>query len=118
MVTPALPIPQDRCSPTPNLHVFLGLIVLIICAAIVPPLLTRLDGFPLDEDYHIVAGVSYIQRADFRINPEHPPLVKPWVGVIISGMGFRVSPFREVHDKSGERAFAAENVWSSKNDPF
>ena len=78
---------------------------------------TRLDGFTLDEPYHIVAGVSYVQRGDFRINPEHPPLVKLWVGSIISALGFHLSPFREIHDKSDERSYTNDNVWTEENNP-
>jgi hypothetical protein len=37
---------------------------------------TRLDSFTLDEPYHIVAGTSYVRLGDFRLNPEHPPLMK------------------------------------------
>src|SRR5436305_14384615 len=29
-----------------------------------------------DEPIHLVAGYSYWQTRDFRINPEHPPLAK------------------------------------------
>jgi hypothetical protein len=60
---------------------------LLICGAVVrSAIATRFDDFTIDEPYHIVAGVSYVQRADFRINPEHPPLVKLWVGSIISAL--------------------------------
>ena len=56
---------------------------------------TRLDGFTIDEAYHIAAGVSYVRYHDFRINPEHPPLVKLWVGSIISATGFQLGPLRQ-----------------------
>ncbi|MBA3651265.1 MAG: hypothetical protein H0W66_07255 [Chthoniobacterales bacterium] len=41
---------------------------------------TRLDSFTIDEPYHLVAGTSYIRTGDFRLNPEHPPLMKLWLG--------------------------------------
>ena len=31
-----------------------------------------------DEAAHIAAGYSYLKAADFRLNPEHPPLIKEW----------------------------------------
>jgi hypothetical protein len=77
---------------------------------------TRLDSFTQDEGYHILAGVSYVKRADFRINPEHPPLVKLWVGAVVAVTGFNLSPFREMHDKSDERDFAEADVYVH-NDP-
>ena len=78
----------------PNTSIFLLIVVLITCGAILhSAIATRLDGFSLDEPYHIVAGVSHVQRGDFRINPQHPPLVKLWVGSIMSAFGFQLAPF-------------------------
>lgn len=65
----------------------------------------------MDEAYHISAGVSYVQRADFRLNPEHPPLVKLWVGSVMAASGFRLSPFRQFHDKFDERTFAEKSLF-------
>jgi hypothetical protein len=77
---------------------------------------TRLDSFHLDEGYHIAAGVSYVRYWDFRINPEHPPLMKLWVGSFVAATGFHLSPFREFHDKPDERDFTEQDVFLH-NDP-
>lgn len=77
---------------------------------------TRLDGFTIDEAYHIAAGVSYVRYHDFRINPEHPPLVKLWVGSIISATGFQLGPLRQFSDKPDERSFTEGAVFR-ENDP-
>jgi len=77
---------------------------------------TRLDGFTIDEAYHIAAGVSYLKYGDFRINPEHPPLVKLWVGSVIAATGFHLDPLRRFSDKPDERTFTERNVFR-KNDP-
>ncbi len=98
-------------------RVFLVLLLLIVAGAIVrSAIATRLDDFTFDEAYHIAAGVSYIQRADFRLNPEHPPLVKLWVGTLMSVTGFHLSALRAFHDKYDERRFAEEDVFFH-NDP-
>ena len=111
------PNPRAEAWSKPGNRAFLLIVVLIILGAIFrSAVATRLDDFTLDEAYHIVAGVSYVQRADFRINPEHPPLVKLWVGTIISALGFRIAPFRQFNDKEGERKFANEAVYL-QNDP-
>jgi len=34
-----------------------------------------------DEAAHIAAGYSYLTTADFRLNPEHPPLIKEWAAL-------------------------------------
>lgn len=75
-----------------SLRLFILLVLLLVGGAIVrSAIATRLDGFTIDEAYHISAGVSYVRYADFRINPEHPPLVKLWVGSLISATGFHLT---------------------------
>ncbi len=98
-------------------RLFLLLLLLIVAGAIVrSAIATRLDDFTYDEAYHIAAGVSYVQRADFRLNPEHPPLVKLWVGSFMSATGFHLGAIREFKDKIDERRFAEEDVFL-RNDP-
>jgi tetratricopeptide (TPR) repeat protein len=95
---------------------FLGLVLLLVVLGIVrSTIATRLDGFTLDEAYHIAAGVSYVKYGDFRINPEHPPLVKLWVGSIIAATGFQLEPLRQFSDKPDERAFTQSAVFLKNN---
>lgn len=61
-----------------------AIIALIVLAVIRSSVATRTDGFTGDEAYHITAGVSYVKLRDFRLNPEHPPLVKLWVGAALA----------------------------------
>jgi dolichyl-phosphate-mannose-protein mannosyltransferase len=91
---------------------FVAVVLILVAAAIGrSALATRLDDFHLDEPYHIAAGVSYVRFADFRLNPEHPPVVKLWVGAFISATGFQLKGFRQFHDKADERTFTEENVY-------
>lgn len=93
-------------------HLFPFVTLLIVSGAIFrSAIATRLDGFTLDEAYHIAAGVSYVRDRDFRINPEHPPLVKLWVGSLMSSTGFHLSGLRPFADKFDERAFAEQDVY-------
>ena len=93
-------------------RVFHFVLLLLVGAAILrSAIATRLDSFTYDEPYHIAAGVSYITARDFRLNPEHPPLVKLWVGTLMSLTGFRLSALRLFHDKFDERHFAHEDVF-------
>ena len=39
------------------------------------------DAATSDETAHIAAGYSYLERGDFRMNPEHPPLAKMWAAL-------------------------------------
>lgn len=98
-------------------NIFVWLVLLLVGLGIVrSAIATRLDGFTLDEAYHIAAGVSYVKYGDFRINPEHPPLVKLWVGSVIAATGFKLDPLRQFTDKPDERTFTERNVFR-KNDP-
>jgi len=49
----------------------------------------RGDSATFDETAHIAAGVAYAERGDFRLNPEHPPLVKYLSGasLVVTGKG-------------------------------
>src|SRR5580692_429375 len=87
------------------------MLLLVAGAVVRSAIATRLDGFTIDEAYHIAAGVSYVRYADFRINPEHPPLIKLWVGTLISATGFRLSSIRPFADKADERDFAEQDVY-------
>src|ERR1022692_2052242 len=96
---------------------FIWLALLLVALAILrSAIATRLDGFTIDEAYHIAAGVSYVKYHDFRINPEHPPLVKLWVGIVMYATGFRLDSLRQFNDKPEERAFANLAVFR-QNDP-
>ncbi len=113
--TPGTRTPAKLFSLQPK--VFLGLALLLVGLAILrSAIVTRLDGFTIDEAYHIAAGVSYVRYHDFRINPEHPPLVKLWVGSVMTATGFRLDSLRQFNDKPGERAFANLAVFR-QNDP-
>lgn len=114
-VTPAPATPANRCTTRRNAFVWLALL-LVALAILRSAISTRLDGFTIDEAYHIAAGVSYAKYHDFRINPEHPPLVKLWVGIAMYTTGFRLDSLRQFNDKPGERAFANLAVFR-QNDP-
>ncbi|WP_375446793.1 hypothetical protein [uncultured Fibrella sp.] len=76
---------------------------------------TRLDSYTFDEAYHIMAGVSYVKTGSFRINPEHPPLTKLWVGEVVWLNGYKPGTFRPLQDKTDERKFAEEEVYLKNN---
>jgi hypothetical protein len=47
----------------------------------------RGDSATFDETAHIAAGVASAERGDFRLNPEHPPLVKYLAGAALVALG-------------------------------
>jgi len=114
-VAPAPATPANLFTRRRKAFVWLALL-LIALAILRSAISTRLDGFTIDEAYHIAAGVSYVKYHDFRINPEHPPLVKLWVGIVMYATGFRLDSLRQFNDKPGERTFANLAVFR-QNDP-
>lgn len=94
----------------------IGMIVLILLGALRSHLATRSDGFTYDEPWHITAGVSYVRTGDFHLGPEHPPLVKLWLGAWLSGEVFQLPPFRALGGNIDERSFLEDAVYL-KNDP-
>jgi hypothetical protein len=65
---------------------------------------TARDGLTIDEPYHYAAGVYYQRHGDYRLNPEHPPLAKRWVGWWAPA-GVATPPLRELREKDDERVF-------------
>jgi hypothetical protein len=49
---------------------------LLILMALLAGASARRESVTIDEVAHIGAGVSYLQKLDLRMNPEHPPLAK------------------------------------------
>ncbi|WP_437569861.1 tetratricopeptide repeat protein [Sorangium sp. So ce542] len=93
------------------------LLALLLVAGLVRSwITTSRDSFQLDEAWHAAAGASYARTGDFRLNPEHPPLVKLWVGMALPEARFAMPAFRPMEDKEAERAFINEAVYRL-NDP-
>ena len=77
-----------------NIAVFALLLALVLCGVLRSAIATRLDSFDIDEAYHITAGVTYARLGDYRLNPEHPPLIKLWVGTFLTPDIFKTPTFR------------------------
>lgn len=71
---------------------------------------TRLDSFTVDEPWHVVAGTAYVRGEGFHLNPEHPPLVKLWVGAWMPD-SFRLPPTPALKEKSQERDWVEETMF-------
>lgn len=44
------------------------------------------ESATMDEPVHIAAGYTLVTTGDYRLNPEHPPLIKDLVGLAVSTM--------------------------------
>lgn len=76
---------------------------------------TRLDSFTVDEPWHVVAGTAYVRTGDFNLNPEHPPLIKLWVGAAMPD-AFTLRAPTVLSEKTQERNWVEETMFVD-NDP-
>ena len=96
--------------------IFALLVGLVLCGVLRSAITTRLDSFDIDEAYHITAGVTYARLGDYRLNPEHPPLIKLWVGKFLTPSVCKTPTLRPMSEKWDERHFT-ETVVFTENDP-
>ncbi len=69
---------------TPNLlgvHHRFVVAALLLLFLVAGALSLRNDAPVFDETAHLPAGVTYLERWDFRLNPEHPPAPKLWAAL-------------------------------------
>ena len=66
-----------------------------------------------DEIVHISAGLSYLQKRDGRMNPEHPPLLKVLAALPLALHGIKPAYEDPAWNSAGEDAFGAAsfNKW-------
>lgn len=111
------PAVAPRSEATLQTRFFLPLLCLLVALGLTRSWVsTSKDGLQIDEAWHAVAGISYARTGDFRLNPEHPPLVKLWVGATMPESTFRFPEFRPLLDKVGERQFI-DDAFYVDNDP-
>ena len=73
------------------------------------------DSLTFDEVPHLAAGYSYLLKADYRFNPEHPPLMKDLGALPLLFMRLR-APWTDkswTEDSNGEWAFGEKLVFSN-----
>lgn len=108
----ARPAPASPARPTAL--ILLVLIALVVFAVARSVIGTRLDSVTPDEPWHIVAGVEYQRTGDYRLNPEHPPLIKRWVGAWMPA-SFVVPQKTPIVEKEAEREFVEETFFAGND---
>jgi len=70
----------------------------------------------VDEGVHLAAGYSYLRTWDFRLNPEHPPLLKELAAFPLLFFGDKVNqPFgSETWSNANQWLFAKELLYESE----
>ncbi len=86
------------------------MVALVLAALVRSAVGTQLDSLTVDEPWHITAGVEYVRTGDFRLNPEHPPLVKLVAGLAMP-RSFTLREKSPLLDKGSERDFVEETFF-------
>ena len=71
---------------------------------------TRLDSLTVDEPWHIIAGATYVRGGGFHLNPEHPPLIKLWVGATMPD-SLTLRPAKPLSEKNQEREWVEQTFF-------
>src|SRR5277367_2014163 len=96
-------------------YFFVFVLLIVACGVARSWWATALDGFTIDEAYHIAAGASYLRFHDFRVNPEHPPVVKLIAGAANPPSVLHLSPPPHLDGKAQEREYAETAVYINSN---
>ncbi len=77
------------------------------------------DSATMDELAHIPAGYSYLSQKDFRINPEHPPLIKDLsaIPLLFLNLNFPRNHPSWQKEVNGQWWFGSQFLYHSGNNP-
>lgn len=77
------------------------------------------DSAIMDELAHIPAGYGYVHNFDYRLNPEHPPLVKALAALPLafSDLNFQTENPAWAKDINGQWDMGSSFIYGSGNDP-
>src|SRR5579864_2472856 len=76
----------------------------------------RQESQTFDESAHIYSGYSYWKRADFGINPEHPPLVKLIAAVPLLPLHLNVQPPPNIYFRRASMVGGIQFLYSQNAD--
>ena len=65
-----------------------------------------------DEVAHLAAGYSYLKTGDFRMNPEHPPLVKMLSGLFLLPINPKIDTGSEAWENSWQWVFGQDLLYN------
>ncbi len=73
----------------------------------------------VDEVAHIPAGYSYVHYSDYRLNPEHPPLIKDLAGLPLQFLGLKFPDYEAswTTDVNGQWEAGWNFLYHIGNDP-
>ena len=85
------------------------LVALLLAVLILQLVLSmRVKTITGDELAHLPAGYSYLRTNDFRMNPEHPPLIKEWAAIPLLFLDLRLDLESDSWRRGEEDRFGRE----------
>jgi hypothetical protein len=78
----------------------------------------RGDSATSDELPHLPAGISYVDRLDFRLNPEHPPLAKAWAALPLKIAGLPRADYASTAWRRGDQWNFGQQVLYGAGNPL
>ena len=110
-------------SPAARIHCVIAALLLLLMAILAGGAV-RHESITIDEVAHLGAGVSYLQKLDYRMNEEHPPLAKVLAAapLVIRGVHADYSDLSWTFSTGFFRAMLGEWPWGHSvavrwNDP-
>ncbi|MFH1894421.1 MAG: glycosyltransferase family 39 protein [Patescibacteria group bacterium] len=106
-----------------NLLTYLIAGLLLLTMGLLAFFSTRGDTFTFDETAHIAAGYSYLTQMDYRMNPEHPPLIKDLAAIPLLFLRLNFPKDNPTWTQATPAIwwhqfdFAAQFLYNSGNDP-
>ncbi|MBI4993683.1 glycosyltransferase family 39 protein [Candidatus Wolfebacteria bacterium] len=75
------------------------------------------ESATMDELAHIPAGYSYVKYLDYRLNPEHPPLLKAIsaIPLLFQKINFPIESQNWQNDVNGQWAVGSQFLYESEN---
>lgn len=94
------------------------LISILVVSFLLMLSVSRQESATMDELAHIPAGYSYLRYLDYRLNPEHPPLVKVLsaIPLVFLKLNFPVNDSSWIQDVNGQWAVGNQFIYHSGND--
>ena len=95
-----------------------ALISILIISFAVMTFVSSKESSTMDELAHIPSGYSYMKYLDYRLNPEHPPLVKAIsvVPLLFMGLNFPINYSSWTSDVNGQWVAGNQFIYKSGND--
>jgi hypothetical protein len=103
-------------AKVPSKWVAAGVVVLVVILWVELLVPAARQSQAIDEACHIYSGYSYWTRADFGMNPEHPPLVKLLAALPLLPMRLNVPPPPAAFFKVSEFTGGSEFLYSNDAD--